>query len=108
MQHLLGAFPHSGLLRGSATLDQNEDSPLVGTWRVVFLGEIEPRAARPGMLPRRVRRVGPRIVPAVKSPRWPPLSHGPPTNARRLSPPGRPSADPFNQKPTQFPPKFLY
>jgi hypothetical protein len=76
MQHLLGAFPHSGLLRGSATLDQNEDSPLVGTWRVVFLGEIEPRAARPGMLPRRVRRVGPRIVPAVKSPRWPPLSHG--------------------------------
>jgi hypothetical protein len=30
----------------------------------------------PELLPRRVRRVGPRIVPAVKLPRWPPLSHG--------------------------------
>ena len=63
-------------LARAGDLGPNEDSPLVGTWQVAFLGEIEPRAARPGMLPRRVRRVGPRIVPAVKSPRWPPLSHG--------------------------------
>ena len=62
-------------LARAGDLGPNEDSPLVGTWQVAFLGEIEPRAARPGMLPRRVRRVGPRIVPAVKSPRWPPLSH---------------------------------
>jgi hypothetical protein len=32
-------------------LGPNEDSPLAGTWQVAFLGEIEPRAARPGMLP---------------------------------------------------------
>jgi hypothetical protein len=31
-------------------LGPNEDSPLAGTWQIAFLGEIEPRAARPGML----------------------------------------------------------
>jgi hypothetical protein len=55
-------------LRGGRHVDAddlgpNEDSPLAGTWQVAFLGEIEPRAARPGMLPRRVRRVGPRQPP---------------------------------------------
>jgi hypothetical protein len=29
-------------------LGPNEDDPLAGTWQVAFLGEIEPRAARPG------------------------------------------------------------
>ena len=66
-----GPFP---CLARVGDLGPNEDSPLVGTWQVAFLGEIEPRAARPGMLPRRVRRVGLRKPSAVKSPRWPPLS----------------------------------
>ena len=32
-------------------LGPNEDNPLAGTWQVAFLGEIEPRAARPGTAP---------------------------------------------------------
>jgi hypothetical protein len=58
MQHLLGAFPHSGLLRGSATLDQMK------TDRRNLAGRLSgrDRAALPDpeLLPRRVRRVGPR------------------------------------------------
>ena len=38
-----GSFARAG------DLGPNDDSPLVGTWQVAFLGEIEPRAARPGM-----------------------------------------------------------
>ena len=45
MQTLLGAFPHSSLFACVGDLGPNEDSPLVGTWQVAFLGEIEPRAA---------------------------------------------------------------
>ena len=42
-----GAFPNRDL-RASATLDQSKCYPLAGTWQVAFLGEAEPRAARPG------------------------------------------------------------
>ena len=35
MQHLLGAFPHSGLLRAPATLDQMKRAR---SWQVAFLG----------------------------------------------------------------------
>ena len=55
----LGSFARAG------DLGPNEDDQLAGTWQVAFLGEIEPRAARPGMLPRRVRRVGPRMSQCV-------------------------------------------
>jgi hypothetical protein len=40
-----------GLLRASATLDQTETYSLAVTWQIAFLGEAEPRAARPGRLP---------------------------------------------------------
>ena len=64
-----GAFPALARVGG---LGPNEDNSPAGTWQVAFLREIEPRAARPGNMPRRVMRVGPRIVPAVKSPQRPP------------------------------------
>jgi hypothetical protein len=54
---------HYGHLRALATLDQTNAIRSPG-WQAAFLGKAEPRAARPGMLPQRVRRVGPRIVPA--------------------------------------------
>jgi hypothetical protein len=34
-------------LARAGDLGPNEDNPLAGTWQVAFLGEIEPRAARP-------------------------------------------------------------
>ena len=40
MQHLLGAFPHSESFACAGDLGPNDDSPLVGTWQVAFLGEI--------------------------------------------------------------------
>jgi len=55
-------------------LGPNENS-LAGTWQVAFLGEVEPRAARPGRQPRRVMPSRPPRATAVKSCRWPPLSH---------------------------------
>jgi hypothetical protein len=39
----LGSFARAG------DLGPNEDDQLAGTWQVAFLGEIEPRAARPGI-----------------------------------------------------------
>jgi hypothetical protein len=41
-----GPFPW--LLARVGGLGPNEDNPLAGTWQVAFLGETEPRAARPG------------------------------------------------------------
>ena len=42
-----GPFPIR--IARAGDLGPNEDSPLAGTWQVAFLGEIEPRAARPGI-----------------------------------------------------------
>jgi hypothetical protein len=49
-------------------LGPNEE-PLAGTWQVAFLGEIEPRAARPGFGSERVMRVGPRLLDCARF--WP-------------------------------------
>jgi hypothetical protein len=38
-------------LARAGDLGPNEDNPLAGTWQVAFLGEIEPRAARPETCP---------------------------------------------------------
>ena len=43
-----GPSPFGSLAR-AGDLGPKEASPLGGTWQVAFLGEIEPRAARPGM-----------------------------------------------------------
>ena len=63
-----GPFTYPGLLRAPATLDQMKmtRSPELG--RSPFWERSSRALPDPEMLPRRVRRVGPRIVPAVKSP----------------------------------------
>jgi hypothetical protein len=38
-------------LARAGDLGPNEDNPLAGTWQVAFLGEVEPRAARPETCP---------------------------------------------------------
>jgi hypothetical protein len=48
----------------------NEDSPLAGTWQVAFLGEIEPRAARPETSAPASETSRPVPASAVKSPWW--------------------------------------
>jgi hypothetical protein len=63
-------------LARAGDLGPNEDSPLAGTWQVAFLGEIEPRAARPGMHAPASETSRPAPASAVKSPRWHALSHG--------------------------------
>ena len=45
-------------------------------WQVAFLGEIEPRAARPGIAAPASETSRPAPASAVKSPRWHGLSHG--------------------------------
>ena len=69
-----GLFPLG--LRASATLDQMKTAHSPELGRSPFWERSSRAMPDPELLPRRVRRVGPRIVPAVKLPRWPPLSHG--------------------------------
>jgi hypothetical protein len=53
-----GAFPIRDCARRRPWT--NKCYPLAGTWQIAFLGEIEPRAARPGRPVRQVTRVGSR------------------------------------------------
>jgi hypothetical protein len=57
--------------RASATLDQMKTAHSPELGRSPFWEGSSRALPDPECLPRRVRRVGPRIVPAVKSPRWP-------------------------------------
>ena len=75
MLDIAGPIPRTNKLK---TKKLTRGKPLAGTWQVAFLGEIEPRAARPGRQPRRVMRVGSRLSSAVKShpPSVPPAPSG--------------------------------